>query len=225
MELWRLVTPERDLKLFDKIPMVLAKNETSTLARYRPENGGSVEIGQNFRQYRRDYIYLSSDLDMAYKPNFDEYMAVLITLSLANESAHIIQNNEKSLDDFYAFLKLAENDKACALYALQQHVSDVVMLDYAMRIERLFLGQGSVKGLNALRLALEKNDLRDEFEDFRQSINQKNKIALQKSLTIIKKKRIHANLADLKFCPQSGNIFLPYKIIKRAVYPARNILE
>lgn len=219
IELWKLIAPDENRAIFDDLKLNPVVGHNAPLARYRSENGGMVEIGQNLRQYRRDYIYLSSPMDMSTKPDFDQYLAVMIMLSLSNEAAHILQDRNGSLKDFYKFYKSGELGKACALYALQQHVSDIMMLKSAIRAEHLFLGRGSQKGINALRLALQKNNLSDEFELFREAMKNQNMADLNFSLSTIRSKRGKDNMAGLNFCTFSGTAQLDKKIINRATEP------
>lgn len=219
LELWKLIAPDENRDIFDDLKLNPVVGHNAPLARYRSEYGGMVEIGQNLREYRRDYIYLSSPMDMSTKPDFDQYLAVMIMLSLSNEATHILQDKNGSLKDFYKFYKSGELNKACALYALQQHVSDIMMLKSAIRAEQLFLGRGSVKGINALRLALQKNNLSDEFELFREAMKNRNMSDLNFSLSSIRSKRNKDNMAGLNFCPSSGMSQLDKKIINRATEP------
>ena len=167
-------------------------------------------------RYKNEYIYLSSDQDMSTKPDFEQYMTVLLTLSLANESTHYLQDKNGSLKDFYKLYNAHHLNQACALYSLQQHVSDIVMLKVGLNLEQLFLGQGSVKGLNALRITLEKNDLRNEFEDFRNAMSKHDTLALDDILRRIRIKRNNANMSSLDFCPSYGDAKLDNDIIERA---------
>lgn len=219
LELWKLIAPDENRDIFDDLKLNPVVGHNAPLARYHSENGGMVEIGQNLRQYRRDYIHLSSPMDISTKPDFDQYLAVMIMLSLSNEAAHILQDKNGSLKDFYKFYKSGELSKACALYALQQHVSDIMMLKSAIRAEQLFLGRGSIKGINALRLALQKNNLSDEFELFREAMKNRNMSDLNFSLSAIRSKRGKDNMAGLNFCSFSGTAQLDKKIINRATAP------
>lgn len=225
LELWHIVSPQNDKDIFTHTPFTAATGPAAPLARYKPENAGAIEIGMNLRQYRRDYAFLSSNQDMAEKPDFEHYLTVLTALSLANESAHIRQKEANSLDDFYTFIKNGQLGKACALYAHQQHISDIVMLQFAYRAELFFLGHGATKGLNALRIALEKNDLRDEYEEFRESLKQQNSARLMEILSLIKAKRATSNMSSLTFCGNhKGEATLDEDIIERASLPAQPLL-
>ena len=226
IDLWQRVAPPDKTHLFDSIHFNPVTGDDAPLARYRPENGGSlIEIGQNFRQYRRDYAVLSSNQDMAFKPEFDQYMSVLTLLSLANESTHYMQDKNGSLKDFYTFYQNHKTQEACALYGLQQYASDVVMMESAVRMEKYFLGQGSVKGLNALRIALEKNALRDEFEDFREGLKTHDIMKINTILHVMRAKRNDANMAGLDFCDNNGDALLDQSIIDRAIEPAKSALS
>lgn len=228
LELWKLVSPPDRANLLDNIPFFPATGETAPLASYKTdkEKGGHIEIGMNLRQYRREYVVLSSDQDMSEKPDFEQYMAVMTALSISNESAHALQDRDGSLADFYNSYRSGKLGKACALYALQQHVSDVVMLQFASQTELFFLGHGSTKGLNALRIALEKNDLRSEYEEFRESLKANDPARLNNVLSLIKEKRAAANMASLKFCgTEKGEATLDPTIIQRATAPAAPLLK
>lgn len=218
LDLWRIAAKDDQKGLFDEMTFLPVSGDNAPLARYTPK--GKIEIGQNIRRYKQEYIYLSSNQDMSAKPDFEQYLTVLMTLSLANESAHYLQDENGSLSDFYKYYNSGKIKEACALYSLQQHVSDIVMLQMAQRLEMLFLGHGSVKGINTLRIALEKNNLRDEFEDFRNAMNKKDTSGLDDILRRIRTKRNDANMAGVKFCPPSGDISLNQKIINRATLPA-----
>ncbi len=220
LELWTFVAPPSETNLFQDITFLPVTGDHAPLARYTPSDRPTIEIGQNMRRYKKEYIYLSSDQDMSAKPDFDQYMTVLMTLSLANESAHYLQDQNGSLKDFYQFYRSGQLNNACALYALQQHVSDIAMLKIGLNMERLFLGKGSVKGINALRIVLEKNNLRDEFEDFRNAMNSHNTAALDDILRRIRSKRNEANMSGLTFCPPYGDAILPTDIVNRATEPA-----
>jgi len=220
LELWRLAAPENQDNLFDDVTFLPVSGDNAPLARYTPHDHPTIEIGQNMRRYRQEYIYLSSNQDMATKPDFDQYLTVLMVLSLANESTHYLQDKDGSLADFYKLYNSGHVQQACALYSLQQHVSDIVMLKMGLRVERLFLGKGSEKGLNALRIALEKNDLRDEFEDFRTAMDKKDTTSLDNILRRISTKRNDANMSGLHFCPHTGDAKLDKDMIARATEPA-----
>jgi len=100
-----------------------------------------------------------------------------------------------------------------------------VMMEFAIRLERLLLSKGSVKGLNALRIALEKNDLRDEFEEFRESLKSQDKDRINKILHTIRQKRNDANMSGLNFCNKNGgDALLDQNIINRATEPATTAL-
>ena len=223
LELWKQITPSPHTHIFDHVTFIPVRGDDAPLARYSPKTTrefGTIEIGQNIHRYRNEYVYLSSDQDMSAKPDFDQYMTVLMTLSLANESAHALQDHNGSLKDFYKFYNDHQLNNACALYSLQQHVSDIVMLKTGMGLEQFFLGKGSVKGINALRIVLEKNDLRDEFEEFRNAMNKKDSGDLNDILRHIRTKRNAANMSGLPFCPPYGDAILNRDIIDRATEPA-----
>lgn len=225
LQLWKTLSPTDQTAVFDSIHFIPITGEDAPLARYRPDKeGGIIEIGLNLRQYRRDYVYLVSNQDKIHQPDFDHYLTILTTLNLANESAHYMQDKNGSLHDFYEFYTHTQTEEACALYSLQQYVSDVVMLEKAVRIEYHFLGQGSIKGLNALYIALEKNNLRNEYEEFREGLKNKDGDRIDTILHIIRVKREDANMSGLDFCKDNGNAVLDETIISRATEPARSAL-
>lgn len=225
LQLWRLVSNSDEYHIFNSILFVPVTGQNAPLARYAPKNTGQIEIGGNLRQYRREYVILSSNQDMSTKPDFDQYMTVMIILSLANESAHYFQDKNGSLKDFQAFYQHNKKAEACALYSLQQYASDVVMMEFAIRLERFFLGKGSVKGINALRIALEKNNLRDEFEIFREGLNNRDLNKINHILHVIRAKRNKANMQGLEFCDKSGDALLDQSIINRAIEHAKENLS
>jgi hypothetical protein len=223
IEIWKLlaVTPEQQ-NAFDRIKFSQATSFYVPLARYRPptnqddDTDGSIEIGQNLRSFGRDYRLLASPIDMSEKPSFETYLTVLMVLNLANEYAHIRQYKNGSLADFYALLNANKINEACSLYALQQHASDISMLQLARLLEISLVGRGDVVGLNALRIALEKNDVRDEFEEFREAIKSNTTNRINAALSKIRDKRYADNMAGLKFCTHAKMVPLPQTYINRA---------
>jgi hypothetical protein len=224
LSLWELTSPTHDIKPFDTIQFNPMSGQDAPLARYNPNNNGTIELGQNIQQYRRDYIYLSSNQDRVYKPDFNQYLTVLTTLSLANELAHYQQDRNGSLNDFYSLYNNNLTNEACALYSLQQHISDIVMLEKAIRIENYFLSQNSIKGINALRIALEKNDLLDEYKMFHDDLKNQNQKDIENLFHALRNKRESANMSSLSFCPTNGSTILSQPIINRATEPATKVL-
>jgi hypothetical protein len=106
----------------------------------------------------------------------------------------------------------------CALYALQQHVSDIVMLEMAVKLERYFLGLGSPQGVGAVRAALDKMGLKETYEDFRQGLLTGDSNRFKAALEAMRKDRSALNIANISLCKNGGTTSLPRDVIR-----ARNI--
>jgi hypothetical protein len=223
IEIWNLlaVTPEQQ-NAFDRIKFSQATSFYAPLARYSPptnpavDNDGRIEIGQNLRSFGRDYRVMASPIQTSEKPSFETYLTVLMVLNLANEYAHIRQYKNGSLNDFYTLLNNRKINEACSLYAVQQHASDISMLQLARLLEISLVGRGDVVGINALRIALEKNDVRDEFEEFREAVKSNTTNRMNTALSKIRSKRYADNMAGLKFCTNALTVPLPQNYINRA---------
>jgi len=195
----------------------------SPLAQYQPMLGGKITLGNDLHRYHKEFVVLGSKIERIDRPDFNQYMVVLTLLSLSNENAHFIQHHNGSLDDFYTFLHDGDQTNLCTLYALQQHVSDIEMLDTALRLELYFLGHGSIKGIKALRIVLEKMELNSLFEDFRDSYRGKDSIQLKNVLDRIFQHRVRYNMSSLSQCKGERVIQLDRDIYDRAIEPARMI--
>lgn len=224
-ELSRQAGLENITQLQTSIPVYPSTHANAPLAQYQPaqDGKGMIAVGSNLVRYHREYMDLRGEVSYTERPDFDQYMTILTLLSLGNESAHVIQHRNGSLDDFYRFRKNGNRPATCSLYALQQHVSDIAMLSDALRLEYYFLGQGSVKGINALRFALEKMNLRDLFEEFRNAYQTKDSLRLGRTLDLVFYRRLKDNMASLSECNGQKMALLAPSIYTSAVDPARDI--
>lgn len=217
-------TPEEQ-KLFNGLTFKPITGENAPLARYTPTNQGSIEIGQNFKQYQKEFLVLSTAQDRHTRSDFSQYMTVLTILSLANESAHRVQDLNGSLNDFFDLLKSHDIEKACTLYALQQQASDIVMMVKAVRLYEFFKKMESAKGLSALQMALDKMELLVNFQEFYTAINRpQEQERINNVIETIRVKRAKINLQSLEFCQTSRIISLPDDVIARAQEPAKKAL-
>lgn len=205
--------------LFEKTQLKINPSPYAPLARYQPQ-GKVIEFGADTKRYQDEYVYITSIMERTDRPSFEQYLTVLAALSLANEKAHFEQDIDGSLDDFFAYQKQQDLPRMCALYALQQHVSDVVMLEMAVKLERYFLGLGSVQGTGAVRAALDKMSLKEIYEEFRQGLVTGDTPRLNASLAAMKQSRAALNIANIPFCKNGGATSLPNDVIRRATVPA-----
>ena len=144
----------------------------------------------------------------------------MVSLSLANEKAHFEQDVNGSLDDFFTYQKQQDLPRMCALYALQQHVSDIVMLEMAVKLERYFLGLGSPQGVGAVRAALDKMSVKETYEDFRQGLLTGDSNRFKAALEVMRKDRSALNIASIRLCKNEGTTSLPRDVIRRATSPS-----
>jgi hypothetical protein len=204
--------------LFEKTLLKISSSPLAPLARYQPE-GKIIEFGANTKRYQDEYVYITSIMERADRPNFEQYLTVLVALSIANEKAHFEQDIGGSLDDFFIYQKQQDLRRMCALYALQQHVSDVVMLEMAVKLERYFLGLGSPQGVRAVRAALDKMGLKETYEDFRQGLLTGDSNRFQSALEAMRKDRSALNISNISSCKNGGAVSLPSDVIRRATAP------
>ncbi len=204
--------------LFEKTSLKISSSPLAPLARYQPE-GKIIEFGANTKRYQDEYVYITSIMDRIDRPSFEQYLTVLVALSLANEKAHFEQDVNGSLDDFFTYQKQQDFPRMCALYALQQHVSDVVMLEMAVKLERYFLGLGSPQGVGAVRAALDKMDIKETYEDFRQGLLTGDSDRFKTALEIMRNSRSALNIANVQLCKNGGRAHLPDNVIQRATAP------
>lgn len=199
------------------------------LAQYQPllksqdPDDGILTIGTRFKQYKQEYNYLSTIYDRSQKPDFDQYMTIFILLSLANESAHREQHINGSLEDYVEYKNHNNTAAACTLYSLQQHVSDVVMIDNALRLENYFLGKGYAAGIRALHLVLEKMEIKTAFDDIQKSITAHNGPELKTAMHALYLARLKANMSPRPECRDITTIRLDNRVYKRAIEPAQTL--
>lgn len=204
--------------LFEETSLKISSSPLAPLARYQPE-GKVIEFGANTKRYQDEYVYITSIMDRIDRPSFEQYLTVLVSLSLANEKAHFEQDVNGSLDDFFTYQKQQDLPRMCALYALQQHVSDIVMLETAVKLERYFLGLGSQQGIGAVQAALDKMSLKETYEDFRQGLLTGDSKRFKAALEVMRKDRSALNIANISLCKNGGTASLPRDVIRRATSP------
>ena len=203
MGLFEKIMPTQLTTELKKALLRLIAGDGAPLARYRPQQH-VVEVGSNFDRYRAEYAVLSSNQDKAFRPDFDQYLGVLTALSLANEVTHVMQDKDGSIDDFYAALHKKDYKLACDIYDLQQFASDVVMLQAAYRLERYFLGLGSVKGIHAVSIATEKMGIARNYEQYRRAMDNNDSEGIGFIYIGLHGDRRQLNLSELKFCKSGG---------------------
>ncbi len=218
------------LPMIQRVHVVPSTSSTPPLAQYHPDNDpenhtmiGEIRLGTDYHRYRKEFLVLSSSIERFARPDFEQYLTVLTLLSLSNENAHFIQHLNGSLDDFYQFYDAKNTQGMCSLYALQQHVSDMEMLETALRVENYFLGIGSQKGINAVQLALRKMELGNLFEEFRHAHQTDDMFLLKNSLDHIFYQRLKYNIASLPECNGVQMTLLDRPIFRRAIQPAENV--
>ncbi len=186
---------------------------------------GRIKIGSDLHRYKKEFTVLSSNIPRYERPDFDHYYTIVLALSLVNETAHFIQHQNGSLDDFYTLKARGDLPALCTLYSLQQHVSDVEMLDAALRLEHYFIQSGAIKSLYALRLALEKMEMREIFASFRSSYSAKDAPLLRQTLQSLYLIRLGDNMEGLRRCNGVSRADLEHEILDRAVAPVRDIFK
>ena len=206
---------------FSKTTARLIDGQNPPLARYQPSpKGGVVEFGHDLHRYKSEYTIATVVIPKSQRPDFDQYMVVLTALSLANEKAHFDQDQAGSLKDFFALKAENETAKYCALYGLQQHVSDIVMLDMAIRLSDYFIKRQSAFGQNAVTAALDRMDLLPLYQEFRSAAAAKDRVKMTDILRRLKASRAAINIANLPECGPTGEAELSRAVISRAVASA-----
>lgn len=206
---------------FSKTTARLIDGQNPPLARYQPSlDGGVVEFGHDLHRYKSEYTVATVVIPKSQRPDFDQYMVVLTALSLANEKAHFDQDQAGSLKDFFELKAANETGKYCALYGLQQHVSDIVMLDMAIRLSEYFVKRQSAFGQNAVTAALDRMELLPIYQDFKAAAAAKDRAAMTDILRRLKASRAAINIANLPECGPTGEAELSLAVISRAVAPA-----
>ncbi|MDY0030035.1 MAG: hypothetical protein RBR86_08865 [Pseudobdellovibrionaceae bacterium] len=231
INLLNIAHPPYSSSMWPHVLVSTAPHGFIALAQYTPltspegEIIGKIKIGSDFHRYKKEYTVLSSNIPRYERPDFDHYYTIVLALSLVNETAHFIQHQNGSLDDFHTFKTLRDTPALCTLYSLQQHVSDVEMLDAALRLEHYFIQHGAIKSLYALRLALEKMGLREIFSSFRSSYSAKDAPLLRQTLQTLYLARLNDNMQGLNRCNGVTRADLGNDVLDRAVAPARDIFE
>lgn len=192
------------------------------LARYRPatDGPGTVEFGHDLRRYKTEYVVATSIIPKSQRPDFDQYMTVLTALSLANERAHFEQDRNGSFNDFFHYRAEKELNESCSLYALQQHVSDIVMFDLALKLETHFMQISSPTGLNAVSGSLDRMELLPLYREFYKAAAAKNRAAMTALLAKLYDARVKLNMSGMSECKGHQEVELPRAVIARAVEPA-----
>ena len=216
--------------LFKETDILLVDKKTEALAKYTPaltkNHKPVIQFRKNLNQYKDDFVAISSIIDRAHRPTFDQYMAVLTALSLSNEWAHFVQDKNKSLDDWYNFKFDKKTTEACTLYDLQQYVSDIVMLETAYNLDVYFRKNNNLKGSLSVQMALEKMLLDKIFWDYTIARTTDNKKYIEPLLTEMRRIRYKANMSGLKDCPkQSTSYTLEKPIFERAITPIPSHLK
>lgn len=206
---------------FSKTTARLIDGQNPPLARYQPSSGGGVvEFGHDLHRYKSEYTVATVVIPKSQRPDFDQYMVVLTALSLANEKAHFDQDQAGSLKDFFDLKAANETGKYCALYGLQQHVSDIVMLDMAIRLSDYFIKRQSAFGQNAVTAALDRMNLLPLYQEFKTAAAAKDRAAMTDILRRLKASRAAINIANLPECGPTGEAELSRAVISRAVASA-----
>lgn len=217
--------------MWPHVSVSMAPSGFTALAQYTPLPApegsiiGRIKIGSDLHRYKKEFTVLSSNIPRYERPDFEHYYTIVLALSLVNETAHFIQHQNGSLDDFYTFKARGDIPALCTLYSLQQHVSDVEMLDAALRLEHYFIQHGATQSLYALRLALEKMEMREIFSSFRSAYSAKNAPLLRQTLQSLYLIRLGDNMEGIGRCNGVSRVDLEHDILNRAVVPARDIFE
>ena len=220
-----------DLTHTSQIHIKAGNQNFDALAQYQPlldsaaPDDGILTVGTNVRQYKQEYNYFSTIYDRSQKPDFDQYMTVFILLSLANESAHRQQHLNGSLADYLEYMNHQNPVSACTLYALQQHVSDVLMIDNALKIQNYFLGHGYASGIRALHLVLEKMEVKNAFDEMQKAMTKHNSAALKAAMHSLYLSRLKANMSPRPECRNVTTTRLENRIYKRAIEPAQTLFS
>ncbi len=195
------------------------------LARYNPVSDevprGIVEFGHDLHRYKSEYTYATVTIPKPDRPSFEQYLTVLTALSLANEKAHFEQHKNRSLADFFVYRQDGDTSRACALYSLQQHVSDVTMLDMAVNLSSYFQSINSYYGMNAVLASLDRMNLKDIYLEFYSAADHQDRAAMTNVLKRLKAARDYINLNGMPACRKTtGEAVLPDAVIARAIEPA-----
>lgn len=194
-------------------PLKIITDHMDALAQY---TSGEVRIALPYKKIKREYTVLSSNIPKDNRPSLDQYATILTYLSLANESAHYDQDTSGSLADFYKFIEQGNTDAACTLYAFQQHISDIYMLGAAVALDQHFTTADQPKPRYAVRIALEKINLKDVFSPYETALLTKDKILENELYDRMFRIRQADNIKSLDFCAHSKRTRLSATILQRA---------
>lgn len=223
------VAPGEFDSLYNQTKAFLTDGPGAPLARYRPgsdpQQPDRIEFGHDLPRYRREYTLATLVIPKPDRPSFEQYMTVLTALSLANEKAHFDQDHNRSLDDFFAYQNAGDHRRACALYGLQQHVSDIAMFDMALKLQDYFVRRNSVFGQNAVLASLDRMNLLPFYAEFRTIAAARDRAAMTRLLSRLKAARSYINMSSLKTCLPKGEARLPPSVVARAVAPAYPYLQ
>lgn len=225
----RLLIEQADPRKFDtffaETKPKLIDGPKAPLARYNPVSDaiprGIVEFGHDLHRYKNEYTYATVTIPKSNRPSFEQYLTVLTALSLANEKAHFEQHKNGSLADFFVYRQDGNIARACALYSLQQHVSDITMLDMAFSLITHFETINSTYGVNAVLSSLDRMNLKDIYLEFYSAADHQDRAAMTNVLKRLKAARDYINLGSISVCRKtSGEVKLPDAVIARAIKPA-----
>lgn len=216
--------------LFVDTDLRLTNNNHAPLARYTPAADPSqkptIEFRRDLKLYKDDYVMTSSIIDRAVRPNFDQYLVILSALSLANEWTHYYQDTQGALTDLLQARKINDAGTTCALYDLQQYVSDIVMIETAYALDQKFRRANNLTGSLSILMTLEKMWLDDVFLDYRLARTHNNITQIKQALSAMHNKREAINISGLKGCPVSSPApSLPDDMITRAISPLPAFLQ
>jgi hypothetical protein len=210
--------------LFKETNILLIEQKTDALAKYIPAPTKTkkpvIQFRKDLKQYKDDFVALSSIIDRTHRPNFDHYMVVLTALSLSNEWAHFIQDKNGSLNDWFHLKINNQQQASCAVYDLQQYVSDIVMLETAYKLDVYFRKNNDLKGSLSVQMALEKMLLDQIFWDYTIARTTENYEYIKPLFVEMRRIRYAANMQELKDCPKESTFHkLNKKIYERAITP------
>jgi hypothetical protein len=209
--------------LFEQTDVRFSSFANAPLANFQPRNNAVpyVTIGADLHRYKRDFLMISSVIPRSIRPDFETYMIALTALSLANETAHFYQYQNGSLNDFQTLRRQGLIAQSCALYSLQQHVSDILMLNTAYLLEQ----RSNEIERQALRAALEKMDLLELYRDFYRFYEEKPSLEKNEVLQRLKQERDNENMKGLSFCKGTGSAHISRPLIMRAQQPIQEFLN
>lgn len=192
-------------KFFSETQLVLLNDHNAPLARFQPPNNGTgiVALGTDLDRYKDEYTIITSIIPRDIRPDFMQYMTVMTALSLANEYAHFLQYKNKSMNDFFTLYSQKKFREACALYELQQHVSDIVMLDHALKIHQYFSSKQQKRGQQAVSAALDKMEMAEFLPRYHDIILHPDNDKKPRLFIDIRTARLNLNIENISWCSRS----------------------